>query len=76
MQQALRADGGFNERVSLAVLQRYGIQCQFFPWRADGRISLWLRISAQVYNTIADYEAVAAALLDMRRAEGGCAAAD
>ena len=65
--QALAADSGFNERVSMAVLQGFGVQSQWFVWKASGVPLLWVRISAQVYNTIGDYEALASAGLELRR---------
>ena len=65
--RALAADSGFNERVSAAVLRGFGCQSQWFVWRVSGVPLLWVRISAQVYNTIGDYEALAVAGLELRR---------
>lgn len=69
LREALDGDSGFNERISLAVLLAHGCQCQFFAWAADGHTFLWVRISAQVYNTFDDFSALAGVLLDLRRSE-------
>jgi isopenicillin-N epimerase len=69
---ALSADEGFNERVANALFFGYGIQTALFTWRVGGAVRLWLRISAQVYNTLDDYRALAAAVLDLKaKTEGG-----
>jgi hypothetical protein len=63
---ALAADADFNERIANAIFDDYKIQGVFFPWRVGGQMRLWSRISAQVYNTLADYQAFAAAVLDLK----------
>lgn len=68
-------DAGLNERVAQAIFERDGIQSQFFFWQVRGqaggaplRGAIFCRISAQVYNCMADYEALAAAVLRLKQA--------
>ncbi len=63
---ALAADEGFNERIANAVFFGYGVQCTVFPWKVNGKMRVYTRISAQVYNTPDDYRKYAAAVLDLK----------
>lgn len=63
---AMRADEGLNERIANAIFYRAGIQSVFFPWEHGGRVCLFNRISAQVYNTEEDYRKLAAAVLALK----------
>lgn len=68
---ALLADGGLSDRFGNAVLAQPGrVQSVFFPWEYGGDIVIWCRISAQVYNTVAEYETLAAAVSVIKLTEG------
>jgi isopenicillin-N epimerase len=60
---AMDADAGLNERMANAVLAEANIQSVFFPWRVGGATVVANRISANVYNTLEEYERLAAAVL-------------
>lgn len=64
---ALQADEGLNERIANAIFFGYQIQSVFYPWQVDGKIRLWCRISAQVYNTPNEYRKLAYAVLDLKQ---------
>ena len=51
-----------NDPLADRLLQRHAIEVPVFPWPAPPR--RWLRISAQLYNTSADYERLASALTE------------
>lgn len=58
---------GNQQWLQAALLERYHIEVPIIPWgSANGRL---LRISAQFYNTLADYDALAGALLDLLHLE-------
>ena len=60
--EAAKSDDGINERVANALLAASGIQAAFFFWVVQGVGRIYVRISAQVYNTLGDYKALAAAM--------------
>jgi hypothetical protein len=62
---ALAQDEGFNERVACAILFSFGIQTVFFTWKVGGKMKLWNRTSAQVYNVREDYEHLARAVITL-----------
>ena len=66
---ALDADEGFAERISEAVLFGYGINGVFWAWTVNGEKRLFTRVSAQCYNVLEDYAALAVAVLDLARKE-------
>ena len=55
--------GGVNARVATEIFSATGIQSQFMCWLHDGRLKMFCRISAQVYNTIDEYRRLGAAVL-------------
>jgi isopenicillin-N epimerase len=65
--EALEADHGLPERIANAVFKVSGVQSVFWKWRVNGRCCIMNRISAQVYNTLGDYERLAAAVLQVHR---------
>ncbi len=67
---ALAADDGVPERIANAVLAAGNLQSVFFPWDYAGEPAVWCRISAQVYNEVEDYAALARAVLAVKAAEG------
>jgi selenocysteine lyase/cysteine desulfurase len=67
---ALHADEGLNERIANAVFDRCGAQSVFFPWKHDGKMKLFNRISAQVYNTEDDYRKLARCVLELKAIHG------
>jgi len=70
---AREADAGLNERLANAVLAEANVQSVFFPWRVGGEVVIANRISANVYNTIEEYERLAAAVLRVHeKAEALC----
>ena len=64
------ADAGLNERVADAVLQASGVQGFFFYWVVGGVGRLYCRLSAQVFNTLGDYQVLAAGVLAVKRRRG------
>jgi selenocysteine lyase/cysteine desulfurase len=56
-------DNQLNEAVAQAIFKDTGIQGQFFLWVVNGTARLYCRISAQVYNTLEDYNALGEAVL-------------
>jgi isopenicillin-N epimerase len=62
---ALAQDEGFNERVACAILFSFGIQTVFFTWKVGGKMKMWNRTSAQVYNVREDYEHLARAVITL-----------
>jgi len=50
----------YADPLQAALLERFGVQAPVIPWPAPPRRVL--RISAQLYNTVADYETLARAL--------------
>jgi selenocysteine lyase/cysteine desulfurase len=57
------ADYALNERIAGAVLAAGGGQSVFFPWRIGPAWVIVNRISANVYNTLEEYERLAAVVL-------------
>jgi isopenicillin-N epimerase len=57
-------DGGERDPLQTALFERFGLELLVFTWPALAtRI---LRVSAQLYNSVADYERVAEALAALR----------
>lgn len=55
-------DGGVNENVANAVLKAANIQSQFFTWLYKGKLYVFCRLSAQVYNVLPEYARLADAV--------------
>jgi isopenicillin-N epimerase len=66
--EELDADAGLNERLANAVLAAGGGQSVFFPWPVGDEVVVANRISANVYNTVEEYERLAAAVLRVHAA--------
>ena len=68
---AADGDDGLNERVSNAIYVRTNVQAQTVWWRSGavpgGCGALFIRLSAQVYNTLDDYRRLAAAVTALAR---------
>lgn len=68
---ALLSDSGLPERISNACLKQPGrVQSVFYAWAYGNDVTIWCRISAQVYNTIEDYQALAHAVNALKLSEG------
>lgn len=74
---AALADAGLNERVAGAIFAASRVQGQFAFWVVGGRGGLYTRISAQVYNVMADFDRLGDAVLALAAASsaGDAAAA-
>lgn len=68
---ALAKDEGYNERVATALFHGWRLQSQAFTWKVGGKVRLYCRISAQVYNCMEDYERLAQAVLELKQQTEG-----
>ena len=67
---AIDADGAFNECCARLLYAATGVYAQCVWWRADGRGGgLYVRLSAQVYNVLSDYEALAKGIAALARTQ-------
>lgn len=59
--------GGHWEHLQTALFRRHRIEVPIFPWQgtSPGLPNRLLRLSAQLYNTLADYDDLAAALVTL-----------
>ena len=65
---AIDADGAFNESCARLIFASSHVYAQCVWWRNDGRGGgLYVRLSAQVYNDLADYEALARGIAALAR---------